>query len=292
MLIRLTVFLSLALHPGGFLMGQTDSGDLKASFLGQHPFQHQRLTESSALATSGTQRDILWTLNDSDNPAELFAIDTLGRDRGVVRVEEAENVDWEAMARARCGNADCLYVADVGDNRERRTSVQIYRIREPRAGRDSVARPNAILTITYPDKPHNVEAILVTPEQDVYLITKTSAEGPMVFRVPGSAWSLNEIQAQLIQTLPIPSNQAGSFLVTDAALREDGRVAVRTYRYVYFFRLGGNRLTPATNGFRCDASGLEFQGEGIAWLAGDTLATTSERVAMAVGGVSRIACGP
>jgi len=132
---------------------------------------------------------VKFTPNDSNNPAELFATDTLGRDRGVVRVEAAENVDWEAMARARCGNADCLYAADVGDNRERRASVQIYRIREPVAGKDTVARPNAILTVTYPDNPHNVEAILVTPAQDVFLITKTSKDGPMVFRVPGSAWS-------------------------------------------------------------------------------------------------------
>ncbi|HEV8123578.1 MAG TPA: hypothetical protein VGP80_05015 [Gemmatimonadales bacterium] len=290
MLIRLSLLLSLALQPAELLWGQAAPGDLKATFLGQHPFQQQRLTESSALVVSATQKDIFWTLNDSDNRAELFATDTLGRDRGVVRIEGAENVDWEAMARARCGNADCLYIADTGDNRERRTSVRIYRIREPRAGRDSVGRPNAILTVTYPDKPHNVEAILVTPAQDVYLITKTSAEGPIVFRVPGSAWSRTEVQAERIQTLPIPSNQAGSFLVTDASLGEAGRVAVRTYRYIYFFRFDGTRFAPVNTGFRCDARGLEVQGEGIAWLNGDTLATSSER-AMAGGGISRITCG-
>lgn len=286
------ILLSLAFRPAGFLWGQAAPGDLKATVLGQHPFQHQRLTESSALVPSATEKGILWTLNDSDNPAELFATDTLGRARGVVRVEGAENVDWEAMAGARCGNAHCLYVADVGDNRERRSSVQLYRVREPNAGSDSLARPNAILTVTYPDKPHNVEAIVVTPAQDVYLITKTSAQGPIVFRVPGTAWSRTEVQAQQVQTLPIPSNQAGSYLVTDAALRADGRVAVRTYRYVYFFTLDGTRFTPVAPGFRCDANGLELQGEGIAWLDGDTLATSSERVAMVNSGIARITCGP
>jgi hypothetical protein len=130
----------------------------------------------------------------------------------------------------------------------------------------------------------------VTPAQDVYLITKTSAEGPIVFRVPGSAWSRTEVQAERIQTLPIPSNQAGSFLVTDASLGQAGRVAVRTYRYIYFFRFDGTRFSPVNTGFRCDARGLEVQGEGIAWLNGDTLATSSER-AMAGGGISRITCG-
>ncbi|MEP7325950.1 MAG: hypothetical protein ABI836_08385 [Gemmatimonadota bacterium] len=291
MFIRAVLLFSLALQPASLLQGQAAPADLRATVLGKHPFQQHRLTESSALVTSATQKDILWTLNDSDNPPELFATDTLGRDRGVVRVEGAENVDWEAMARARCGNADCLYVADVGDNNERRNPVQIYRIREPRAGRDSVARPNAILTVTYPDKPHNVEAILVTATQDVFLITKTSSEGPLVFRIPGSAWSQGKAVARLVQALPIPSTERGSSLVTDAALGVDGRVAVRTYRYVYFFTFDGNRLTPVSSGFRCDAAGLDLQGEGIAWLGGDTLGTTSEQVAMVPSNISRITCG-
>lgn len=292
MLIRLTLLLSLALQPIDLLWGQAAPTQLKASLLGQHPFQHQRLTESSALVASRTQAGILWSLNDSDNPAELFATDTLGRNRGVVRITGAENVDWEALASAQCGNADCLYAADVGDNREQRNPVEIYRIREPRAGRDSMAHPDAILKVSYPDKPHDVEAILVTRAQDVFLITKASAGGPAVYRVPGSAWTRGEAVAELIQTLPISSNQRGPYLVTDAALREDGRVAVRTYGYIYFFAFDGNRLTPDTSGFRCDAAGLDFQGEAITWLRGDTLATTSERVALAPGHISRIICGP
>jgi hypothetical protein len=208
----------------------------------------------------------------------------------VVRIAGAENVDWEAMAGARCGTADCLYAADVGDNREQRSQVEIYRIREPRAGQDSVARPDAILRIRYPDRPRDVEAILVTGAQDVFLITKRSADGPRVYRVPGSAWSRGEGVAELIQTLPIPSTPGGSSQVTDAALRVDGRVAVRTYRYIFFFSFDGNRLTPDSSGFRCDAAGLDLQGESIAWLGGDTLATTSEQVAMVPGHVSRITC--
>lgn len=276
---------------GRLLWGQTESGDLKAAVLGQHPFQHQQLTESSGLVASRSQSGILWTLNDSDNPAELFATDTLGRNHGAVLVEGAQNEDWEALGIARCGTGDCLYAADVGDNRERRNSVQIYRIREPRANRDSVARPDAVLNIRYADRPHNVEAILVTPGQDVFLISKTSREGPAVYKVPGSAWGGGEGEATLVQTLPIPSDQGIPYVVTDAALSPDGRrIAVRTYRYVYFFFFDGERLTPVSRGFRCDATGLGRQEEGIAWLGGDTLATTSERVAMMPGTISRIAC--
>lgn len=291
MALRPIVVLLPPLLAGNLLWGQTSGADLKATVLGQHPFQHDRLEESSGLVASRSQPGIFWTLNDSDNPAELFASDTLGRDRGVVRIEGAENVDWEALGIARCGTLDCLYAADVGDNRERRDQVQIYRIREPRADRDSAARPDAVLNVSYADRPRNVEAIFVTPSQDVFLITKTSAEGPLVYRVPGSAWSQGRGEATLVEKLPIPSYTGLPYVVTDASLSEDGhRVAVRTYRYVYFFRFDGERLTPDTRGFRCDATGLDIQGEGVVWLNGDTLVTTSERVAMAPGGISRISC--
>ena len=57
-----------------------------------------RLSETSSLAPSPTREGVLWTLNDSENPAELFATDTAGRALGRVRVDGAKNRDWEALA--------------------------------------------------------------------------------------------------------------------------------------------------------------------------------------------------
>src|SRR5688572_18323196 len=94
-------------------------------------FQHPMLDESSGVAASRRQPGILWTLNDSGNDAWIFATDTLGRDHGAFRVIGAENRDWEAMALGPCGNRDCLYIADTGDNGRNLPTARIYRVPEP-----------------------------------------------------------------------------------------------------------------------------------------------------------------
>lgn len=275
------------------LLAQAADGEPAARVLGQHHFVNGNIDESSGLVRSRTQPGVIWTLNDSNNPPELFATDTLGSNRGVVRVDGAENVDWEALGLAHCGDSDCLYAADVGDNRENRQSVIVYRVKEPVAGRDTVVKADQVLRVSYPDRPHNVEAIFVTGSQELFIITKSSTEPPAVFRVPGAAWPHGEATAELVQTLPIPSNESSKYSVTDAALSDDGRrVAIRTYRYIYFFAFDGNRLTLEPGAARCDANGLDIQGEGIAWLSGDTLATSSERQPLGGGTISRIVCHP
>lgn len=269
------------------LRGQ--SPERTAHVLGQHRFANDDLIESSGLVRSRTQAGVLWTLNDSGNPPDLFATDTLGGNLGVVRVAGARNVDWEALSLARCGTGDCLYAADVGNNRHERSPVEIYRIREPRAGKDSVASVDAVLRIRWPDRPPDIEAVFVTARQDVFLITKIKADTPAVFRIPGSAWRQREVLARQLQTLSLPRTEGNQ--VTDAALSDDERrVAIRGYRYIYFFAFDGARLTFEPG--RCDAKGLDVQGEGLAWLRGDTLATTSERRLIAGGTISRIVCRP
>ncbi len=80
------------------------------------------LRESSGVAVSHRDPGVLWSINDSGNPATLFATDTLGRPLAAIAVTGAENVDWEAIAAGPCGTAGtCLYIADTGDNRERRS---------------------------------------------------------------------------------------------------------------------------------------------------------------------------
>jgi hypothetical protein len=230
-------------------------------------------------------------LNDSGNPPELFAIDSGGRDRGVFRVEGAENRDWEALALARCGRRDCLYVGEVGDNNGRRNSLKLYRVPEPAlssGGRPAL--PSGTIEFRYQDGARDAEAILVTPEQDVYLISKERSGGGRVYHLEGTAWNRREVAtARFLQQLPLPDGSP--FQVTDAALALDGiSVAIRTYSYIFFFRLEHGVLTPDDTRPRCYAAGLDIQGEGISWLKDGRLATTSERRSGFGGTISIVEC--
>lgn len=254
---------------------------------------NSRLRESSALAASRREPGLLWTLNDSGNPPELFAIDSSGRDRGVFRILDAENRDWEAMALARCGNTDCLYVADVGDNGARHRAVRMYRVPEPArpSAPGGTVESNGVIELRYEDGPRNAEAILVTGDQDVYLITKERAGGGRVYLVDKDAWNARGrlVTARFIQQLPLPDGLG--YQITDATLGLNGiDVAVRTYSYLFFFRLENGKLVPDPDRQRCYAGGLDAQGEGITWLRDARLATTSERLVGLGGTVSIVEC--
>jgi hypothetical protein len=207
-------------------------------------------------------------------------------------VNVPENRDWEAMALARCGNTDCIYIGEIGDNGTRYPTVKIYRVVEPALSGTpgpSLAT-TGVIEYRYEDGPHNAEAILVTPEQDVYIISKERSGGGRLYRLDHSTWEKREIATAIfVSALPLPDGLG--FQVTDASLASDGaRVAVRTYSYIFFFRLDKGALVPDQARERCYAAGLDAQGEGIAWLKDGRLATSSERIGGLGGTVSIVEC--
>ena len=60
--------------------------------------QNKRLDESSGLASSNRYDQVLWSMNDSGNAPELFALNTQGDDLGTWIVEETVQNDWEALS--------------------------------------------------------------------------------------------------------------------------------------------------------------------------------------------------
>jgi hypothetical protein len=260
-------------------------------------FRNRDLQESSGVAVSRRTPGLLWTFNDSGNAPWLFATDTLGTDRGTFEVTGARNEDWEAMALAPCDSSACIYLADTGDNLERRSSVRLYRLPEPAVAdgagrrRHPTAKAQA-LELRFPDGPRDVEAMFVDAQATIYLISKGFLSPVRLYRVPATAWKRGRVAADSLGSLPIDSGAGLGSLVTDAALAPNGReVVVRTYQDIYFFDLGQNgRLRPAPDGATCSVAGLEIQGEGVAWLDDSTLVLTSERGYGAVGTVSVARC--
>lgn len=255
------------------------------------------LGEASGAVASVSNPGLYWTIADSGNPPELLATDTTGTLRARIAVTGAANVDWEAIGLGPCGSERCIYIADTGDNSERRSSVTIYRFPEPALGTDrSPTRVTAErLTVRYPDHPHDVEAAGVMPGGDLLLVTKGRSGAIVAFSVRGSAWTTgNATEAVLLDTLPIKPSLGSGRAVTGLAVNPGfSRVAIRTYREVFLFdrdtttgRLSPHRWT------RCDILGAEPQGEAIAWDGdGWVFLLLSERGLFAAGTVVRVDCG-
>lgn len=255
------------------------------------------LAEASGAAPSVRNRGITWTIGDSGNPPDLLAVDSTGALRGTFRLEGVTNTDWEEVAVGPCGERTCVYIADVGDNAERRGEVVVHRLPEPRlAGTDARIETSQIesLRFRYEDRPHDTEAVAVTPEGDLLLVTKGRSGGIFAFGIPAAAWHAPQPAiAALLDTLPIVPNQGTGRVVTGMALSPDGRHAqVRTYREIFLFHRGlDGHLTPAA-WTSCDILGKEPQGEAIGWLDDWRSILLSERGLFAAGTVLVVECRP
>ena len=288
-----------------------------ALFLLQATFQSPRLVESSGVAVSRAFPGVLWTHNDSGDGPYVYATDLRGTDRGALLIPGAQAIDWEDMSLAPCPvpftlqtrpprvtATTCLYLADTGDNLEFRPFVTIYAIPEPappERASDTLGttRAPAVLRLRYPDGPHDVEAVYVSPRDTaVYLVSKGATRGSAIrlYRVDRSAWRATDttsdiVVATLVQTLDIlPSAEAGR-LVTAGTVRPDGGVvALRTYTEIYLFYPGvGGRLVAARDR-PCNIAGMEIGGEAIDFLDDSTLVMTSEAGRSRPGTIDTVRC--
>jgi hypothetical protein len=141
------------------------------------------IPEASGLAVSRHSAGVLWSHNDSVSAAVLFEFDTAGTMLGRVRVP-IRTRDWEDISAARCASNDCLYIADIGDNRSARPQVQIYRVPEP-APADAETAPPEVFNATYSDGPHNAEAMFVIGA-DLFIVTRDRIGGLYRSTVSGS----------------------------------------------------------------------------------------------------------
>lgn len=140
--------------------------------------------ESSGLAASRDRPGVLFTHDDRNGPASLFAFDTDGNHLGIHSVKGATNFDWEDLAAAPCPDGgNCLYIGDIGDNGARRTDIRVYIVPEPAAGED--AQVIRTLRGEYPDGPRDAESLLVHPcTGEILILTKDDSGPSVVYRFP------------------------------------------------------------------------------------------------------------
>lgn len=248
------------------------------------------VSESSGLAVSGRNDGVLWTHNDSGEPV-LFAINTAGALVGQVRVTGAEVEDWEDIASGPCAAGRCLYVADTGDNRGERDFVTVYRVPEPAPG-DAQTEPAEALRARYPDEAQDAEALLVTPDGQIYVMTK-GENGPVaLYRFPQGAGAGGLAILERVRTVTEDKVERDG-RITGGAVSPDGRwAAVRTLRALSFQPLE-DFVSGRTESLRTvDLTSLaEPQGEAVTFgNNGDVVLTSEAGSAMGPALLSRLRC--
>jgi hypothetical protein len=201
------------------------------------------LTESSGIAVSRCNDDVLWSHNDSGEAPMIFAFDSSGKDLGAFLVEGAENQDWEDIASVSVDSQCRLYIADIGNNYSLRQELALYIVDEPRRVVSNLDKtlPSRKIRFTYelpvgtpvPD----AETVMVHPQTlDVYLVTKEKAGPASVFRISAADVLKGSAVAKKIGEVSVPSIPPG--LITGGDISPDGtRVTFVDYLGAYEFSL-------------------------------------------------------
>lgn len=233
------------------------------------------LEETSGVAISRVHDGVLWTHNDSGGEAEVIAVRANGELIGRVRVDGARARDWEDLALAPCPSGMCLHIADTGDGSARRAQVGIYRVPEPDP---TAARtyPAEYFPVRYPEGPRDAEALFVTGEGELYLVTKGRAGPAELYRYPQPLRPGEVVTLEFVRVIaegPLSLEEQ----VTGASASPSGElVAIRTYKRLRVWRTdellaGGGPLLTA------DLYPLgEVQGEAVALLDNGGVVVTSE----------------
>jgi hypothetical protein len=227
------------------------------------------IPESSGLATSRRHAGIFWTINDSGSPAALHAIDRAGLARGDVAVAVA-NVDWEDL---HLDEDDRLYVADIGNNDARRTSVAVHRFDEPDPASRSTrpVAPQRSWTLQYAGAPFDAEGFFTWKDRG-YVVSKLRSGGR------AGVWAF-DLEGEATQTLRHVADLPTRFPVTAATISDDGtRVAVATVAGMLVLKLEEPGAIETLG--RAAASfvpHVELTMEAVAFVPDGVLATTERR---------------
>lgn len=246
------------------------------------------LTEASGIVESRRNPGTLWLHNDSGAGPRIVALAKTGTAQAIYDLASASARDWEdiALGPGPVRGQSYLYVGDIGDNGESRTSIDVYRVAEPDVTTGSTT-PSMLsgverFPLQYPDRAHNAETLLVDPENgDVYIVTKSGDGNSLVFRAAaplqaGMTTKLTQVAQLRFGSAPLGGNR----LTTAGDISPSGReIAIRSYDAAYLWRrLPGTTIAEALATEPCRIPlGLELQGEALGFAAdGSGYFTVSE----------------
>ncbi len=197
--------------------------------------QSSEITESSGIAASKCQSDVLWTHNDSGDDAFIFALNKQGEKLGTWKVTDAKNIDWEDIAEIKNAAGECfLYIGDIGNNTRSRADFTVYRVKEPKVSAEnkSSSKKNPIETesaeaikFTYPETRHDAETLMVHPNTgDIYILSKRLSGASAVYKIKND-FDLNKTnKLEKIADFSVPAIPNG--FLTGGDISPDGKRAI------------------------------------------------------------------
>jgi hypothetical protein len=225
---------------------------------------HKKLSEVSGIAASVQNPGALWTLNDSNNPAEVYLVDENLNIKLTCKLG-VKNRDWEdiEVGPGPVEGKHYVYVGDIGDNNGRHEYKYIYRFEEPvvEDGKKEITiRRFETFVVRLADAKKDTETLMVHPKTKyVYLVSKRE-QPVVVYELKAPLRIRDTLTAVPVTSLPLKQIVGGS-------ISPDGNeVLLKNYDNIYYWNIEG---MPLVEGLKARPQILPYveepQGESIAF---------------------------
>lgn len=221
--------------------------------------RQKAIRECSGVAASLRHPGIFWIHNDGPRPI-LYAMTAEGNVLAEFSLK-VEIEDWEDIAVDDQGH---VYLADIGNNDQKRKEMAIHQFLEPDPKSASPAlRPIQSWVLRFPKKSFDAESFFVAKNTGYLISKETNDKTADLYRFP-LARSSGPVVLEKMGTFPIKSPVSGAALSPDGA-----SLAVLAKSGVYLFKVNGDPVrattqTPIFFPFRHDRSeGCTFTSEGL-----------------------------
>lgn len=227
--------------------------------------------------------NLIYSIEDSGNKNQVIILDTLGRIKNSIAINNTKNIDWEDLTFDPKGN---LYIGDFGNNDNTRKDLAIYKIDKANLQQKTTDVTYKI-SFEYPEQkefPPKKKKLIFDVEGFLeynnyfYLFTKNRSKNfdgsSYIYKIPNTA---GHHKAQLIKTISTCSDYQNC-AITSAAISADGsKFVLLSHSKIWLFE----NYTPdnITNGKMTEMDLNHFsQKEAVCFKDNETLLIADERV--------------
>lgn len=107
----------------------------------------KKLKEVSGI-TYFPETNLIYTLEDSGNKNEIYAINSEGKLEKTIAITNAQNVDWEDITKDKEGN---IYIGDFGNNDNERQDLCIYKVAKTELNKENAVSEYKV-SFSYPEQ--------------------------------------------------------------------------------------------------------------------------------------------
>jgi hypothetical protein len=201
----------------------------------------KKLKEVSGI-TYFPENDLIYTLEDSGNKNEIYAINSEGKLDKTISITNAQNVDWEDITKDAAGN---IYIGDFGNNDNDRQDLCIYKVDKSELNKENAVSEYKI-SFSYPEQTefppkkkelfYDVEGFFEY-QNYFYLFTKNRSKGfdgtAFIYKILNAPGTQKAVKIGEFKTC----NNYNHCVLTSASISPDGKkVALLSHDKIVLFK--------------------------------------------------------